>query len=78
MKYNSYVKYLTEEIYGRNSNIYQCLIAGEKISPMIKASLKKKGKDYRIRDKKKLLAEVKKCEEIFEKENVKSEDLGLN
>ena len=72
MKYNSYVEYLTEKIYGKNSPIYQCMIAGERISVMVKASIKKKGKTYRIGDMKKLLIECKKCEEIFDIEVDKS------
>ena len=79
VKYNSYVRYLMEEIYGKKSNIYQCMMVGERISPMLKADIKKKGvKTYRIADKKKLLAEVKKCEEIFDKETEKEYNLGLN
>ena len=79
MKYNSYVEYLMEDIYGKKSNIYQCMIAGVKIGPMLKADIKKKGvKTYRIADKKKLLAEVKKCEEIFDIEQEKEQGLNLN
>ena len=79
MKYNSYVEYLMEDIYGRSSNIYQCMMVGERISPMLKADIKKKGvKTYRIGDKKKLLAEVKKCEQIFDLEQEKERGLNLN
>ena len=78
MKYNSYVKCLMEEIYGKNSTIYQCMIAGERISPILKADIKKKGgKTYRIRDKKNLLLEVKKCEEIFDLEREKENNFGV-
>lgn len=55
------------------------MMVGERISPMLKADIKKKGsKTYRIGDKKKLLAEVKKCEEIFDLEQEKEQGLNLN
>ena len=78
MKYNSYVRYLTERVFGKGSAVYQCMLAGERISPMVKASIKKKGKPFRIVDKKKLLAECKKCEEIFDKEMAQQSEIELN
>ena len=78
MKYNSYVEHLAKEIYGEKSTIFQCLMSGVKISPMLKADIKKKGnKTYRIRDKKQLLLEVKKCEGIFDKEQEKENNFGV-
>ena len=74
MIYNDYVKNMTGYIYGKNSVIFQTLMAGEKISGLVKASLKKKGYVYRIGDKKKLLAECKKCEQVAT-ENVEEQDI---
>lgn len=75
--YNATVRKMVVEIFGTRSEVYKLMISGEKISELVKASIKAKGKGkvYRIKDKKTLVAECKKCEEFF---NLKESDLGLN
>ena len=64
--YDKNVVDLVIDIYGKNSNIFQTLIKGEDITSLVKISIKKKGKSYRIRDKKYLLSLCNSKEQIVE------------
>ena len=65
--YNSEIQKMVVVLFGRDSNIYLSMIKGEKISRLIKQSLKCKGaKALRIRDKKDLFEKCKKVEQEFE------------
>ena len=69
MMYDDKIKYSVLRIFGKESEVYQALLRGEKISKLIKASYNKKGvKILRIREKKMLFEECKKqeqnCEDI--------------
>ena len=57
---------LVIDVYGKSSDVFHALIKGEDITNLVKATIKKKGKSYRIRDKKQLLRLCKKEEPIIE------------
>ena len=64
--YNKEIEDLVIDVYGRSSDVFKALIKGEDITSLVKTSIKKKGKSYRIRDKKYLLKLCKKEEQIIE------------
>lgn len=53
-------------IYGTKSQIYLDMMAGKKISDLIRESIRKKGPAYRIREKKDLLKACKQAEEYLD------------
>ena len=66
--YNSVVRRLVLDIYGENSEIFKTMMNGEKISRLVKQSLKTKGHvRSRMGDKKKLFELCKKLEEKNER-----------
>lgn len=65
--YDLEIQKMVVVLYGKNSNIYTAMINGEKISRLIKQSLKVKGsKIFRIKDKKSLCEKCKTAEQKFE------------
>lgn len=64
--YDKVVVDLVIDVYGSNSVIFQALVKGEDITNLVKESIKKKGKSYRIRDKKQLLKLCSKEETVLE------------
>ena len=70
MIYNKDVIKLVEEIYHKDSKVYQSLMRGEKISKLVKESFSKKGFGVmRIKDKKQLFALCKVQESEYEQKN---------
>ena len=67
--YNSSIKRMVINLYGENSEIFENMMNGKKISRLVKLSYKCKSIDrYKIGDKKKLFEMCKHLEERFEKE----------
>ena len=74
--YNSSVKRMVINLYGENSEIFEKMMNGQKISRLVKLSYKSKSVDrYKIGDKKKLFEICKRLEERFEKEDIQNCDL---
>ena len=70
MIYGVRIKYSVLRIFGEDSEVYQALENGEKISKIIKKSFSKKGPYVsRVREKRMLFEECKKIEEEYEKQN---------
>ena len=66
--YSVNVVKLVEKIYGQNSDIYKLMNNGEKISSLVKADIKKKGKvkgTYQNFKAKKELFELANLEECY-------------
>ncbi len=71
MIYDERIKYSVLRIFGQNSEVYQALKNGERISKIIKKAYSKKGPYVsRIREKRMLFEECKKMEENFDKQNL--------
>ncbi len=78
MKYNYpiEIKKMVSVLYGRESAIYSAMMGGEKISRLIKLSIKQKGgKVFRIRDKNDLFKACKSFEQEVENLNEKNQGL---
>lgn len=70
MIYNERIKFSVLRIFGKDSEVYQALKNGERISKFIKKSYSKKGPYVsRMREKRMLFEECKKIEEEFDKQN---------
>ena len=63
--YNKEIVMMVIHVFKKNSEIYLAMMNGEIISEKIKQSIKTKGDNYRIKDKKTLFKLCKEAEEKF-------------
>ena len=61
-------------VYGKNSQIYLAMMRGEVVSGMVKDSIKHKGTNYRIKDKKNI---YKLCKQVEEKLLASEDSVGV-
>lgn len=62
-------------IFGSDSQICKAMVAGEKISWLIRDSIKKKGVAFRIKEKKDLLKKCREVESYFELKQVDEQNI---
>lgn len=69
--YNVMVVTMVKNVFGKDSQIYQSMMSGEKISYMIKAEIKKKGKGQskNIKAKKIVYSKCVECESLLISKN---------